>query len=143
MTIDRNKIIAAMQETVMFLEKKQEYLEGINGAMMVKVKITETCWEATELRYGNPFTAPQLHHGRKITNGSNCIGTAYTKAAYIQRTRQHSGSHFNDMKESESYWQGALISDDGNCICAFSGVDELDDVKIAQAGIACYNAMDN
>lgn len=141
MAIDRNRIIAAMQETVTFLEKQAEYLNGINGVMMVKIKVSETSWEATELYHGNPFTSPQLHHGRHINNGSNCIGTVYTKAAYIQRTGQNSGAHFNEMKESESYWQGAVISEDGRCICAFSGIDELDDVKIAKTGIACYDMI--
>ena len=40
-----------------------------------------------------------------------------------------------------NYWKGAIVSDDGNCICAFAGFSGEDDEEIAGAGIACYQSL--
>jgi hypothetical protein len=34
-----------------------------------------------------------------------------------------------------------MISDDGNCICAFAGFTGTDDKIIAKAGITCYESL--
>jgi hypothetical protein len=41
----------------------------------------------------------------------------------------------------ESFYRGSIISDDGNCICAFAGFSGLDDELIAKAGIKCYESL--
>jgi hypothetical protein len=41
----------------------------------------------------------------------------------------------------ESFWPGSVISDDGNCICAFAGFSGTDDKIIAKAGITCYESL--
>jgi hypothetical protein len=60
------------------------------------------------------------------------------KAAYSRRTGKNSGVHYYEVLGNETFWPGAVVSIDGNCICAFGGLRAEDDVLIAEAGIAEY-----
>lgn len=76
-----------------------------------------------------------------INNGVNFDALVHGKIAFSRRTGKNSGTNYYQVLGHESFWKGAVTSDDGLCICAFSGFTGNDDVVIAEAGIACYESL--
>ena len=143
--MDRNKIIDVMlaKTEEIFNASEQYQAQGKRSIMVVQTKLDkyENAWESTIVPYGRPYSDPTLQDGYPISNGFSTNTTVHEKIAYVHRTGKSSGAPFYEMVGNESYWKGAVISEDGKCICAFSGFVGEDDVIIAEAGIAEYERL--
>lgn len=143
--MDRNKIIDAMEvkTTELFNAKDQYKSRGKHGIMVVQIRSAEypDRWDSTILPYGKTHGEPTMQDGYPISTGFSMDTTVHEKIAYVRRTGKNSGAPFYEVVGTESYWKGAVISEDGNCICAFSGFEGDDDVLIAEVGIAVYEAL--
>jgi len=132
--MDRDIIIDAMEtKTLEIYNASEEYKKnGKRGVMVVQVRSEKypDRWESTILNFGAFYTG-----------GFSFDTTIHEKIAYVRRTGKNSGAPKEEVVGTESYWLGAVISGDGNCICAFSGFEGEDDVLIAEAGIAEYNRL--
>jgi len=141
--MDRDKIINAMEAKALEIFNNSEKYQswGKRGVLVAQVKSATHSdrWETTVQSFGATCTPPEVHDGKVVYNGMNFDAVAHGKIAYTRRTGKNSGVANNEIADYESYWHGAVISDDGNCICAFSGLEGDDDVAIAEAGIAVYN----
>jgi hypothetical protein len=96
-------------------------------------------WDSSSRPFGEISLEPENEGPLIINNGVNFEAAAWGKIAYSRRTGKNSGANYYEVRGSESWWYGALISADGRCICAFSGLKGHDDVTIAQAGLDEYN----
>jgi hypothetical protein len=96
-------------------------------------------WDASSRPFGRVSSDPATEGELIINNGGSFETTARGKVAYSRRTGKNSGANYWEVRGAESWWKGALISADGACICAFSGLKGYDDVAIAQAGLDVYN----
>ena len=107
---------------------------GKRGIMVAQIRDAQNpdIWHSSQQAYGKLSDGPG-------GGGFSFETTVFEKIAYTRRTGKPSGATKQDCVGTESYWYGAVISDDGNCICAFSGFEGEDDVLIAQAGLAEYN----
>jgi hypothetical protein len=76
--------------------------------------------------------------GRETDTGCNFDATVHGKIAYARRAGKDSGAGVYDVCGDESVYQGAVITADGRCICAYSGLAEPDDLLVARAGLAEY-----
>ena len=143
--MDRDKIIDAMQEKTLEIYNANEGYQanGKRGMMVAQVRSERhpDRWESTILAFGELSSGPRLQDGYPISTGMSFDTTIHEKIAYTRRTGKSSGAPFFEVVGTESYWKGAVISDDGSCICAFSGFAGEDDVLIAEAGIAMYKSM--
>jgi len=126
------KILAAMQAKTREIYDQKYTQEDERGAMSVQVLTDESVnrWESAMESFGK-LHVPYF--------SLDC--TVHEKIAYSRRTGKNSGAEKEDLVGQESHWEGAVVSDDGKCICAFSGYDGADDVLIALAGIAEYEAQ--
>ena len=142
--MNRDKIIDAMylKTQEIFNANEQYNSKGEHGMMVVQTRSEKypDRWESTILPFGKTHGDPTMQDGYPISTGFSMDTTVHEKIAYVRRTGKNSGAPFYDVIGNESYWKGALISKDGNCICAFSGFQGEDDVLIAEAGIAVYEA---
>jgi len=143
--MDRNKIINAMEEktTEIYNASEQYKSRGKRGMMVVQVRSAEypDRWDSTILPFGLVYGDPTMQDGYPISTGFSMDTTVHEKIAYVRRTGKSSGAPFYEVVGNESYWKGAVISEDGKCICAFSGFEGEDDVLIANAGIAVYEDL--
>jgi hypothetical protein len=143
--MDRNKIINAMEAktTEIFNANEKYKSKGKHGMMVAQLRSEEypDRWDSTILAYGKTHGDPAMQDGYPISTGFSMDTTVHEKIAYVRRTGKSSGAPFYDVIGNESYWKGAVISDDGKCICAFSGFEGEDDVLIAEAGIAVYEQL--
>ena len=116
---------------------------GKGGMMVVQVRSEKKPdrWESTILAFGQPFGGPRMQDGYPISTGMSFDTTVHEKIAYSRRTGKSSGAPFYDVVGTESFWKGAVVSSDGNCICAFSGFMGEDDLLIAEAGIFMYDSL--
>jgi len=142
--MNRDKIIDAMylKTQEIFNANEQYKSKGEHGMMVVQTRSENypDRWESTILPFGKTHGDPTMQDGYPISTGFSMDTTVHEKIAYVRRTGKNSGAPFYDVIGNESYWKGALISKDGSCICAFSGFQGEDDVLIAEAGIAVYEA---
>ncbi len=139
MSMNRDRIINAMEQKAeeIYRSKEQYNKNPRHGMMAVQVQSDENParWEATILAFGETFVGSTTENGYPISNGFSFDTTLHEKIAYVRRTGKNSGAAYYDMVGHESFWTGALISDDGKCICGFSGFAGDDDVAVAKAGI--------
>jgi len=145
--MNRKKIIQAMKEKTneIYNANEQYNSKGKHGIMVVQIR-AEDCpddWDSTISPFGRTCGEPTMQDGYPISTGFSMDTTVHEKIAYVHRTGKSSGAPFYEVVGTESYWKGAVISDDGKCICAFSGFIGEDDVIIAEAGIAAYEELKN
>jgi len=140
--MDLNKIMNAMEAKAqeIFDANEQYQKDGKRGVFTAQVKSSTYPgrWEVMTQAFGVASTPPEVQDGKIVFYGVSFDGVVQGKVAYSRRTGQDSGVEEGTVAMCESHWPGAVVSRDGNCICAFSGVAGEDDVLIAQAGIAVY-----
>ena len=113
---------------------------GRRGAFTVQIKSDKVPgqWDAALRHFGASFWEPEKYHNLIKDCGCNFEAGMMGKVAYARRSGKNSGVHWYETLGGETFWPGALISADGNCICAFGGLSAEDDVAISHAGIAEY-----
>ena len=143
--MNRNAIINAMEKKAnTIMQNSGVYSKNDKRGMFV-VEIRDSKnpeqWDSSRRSFGTVFRDYTHEGGLVINNGTNFDALAHGKVAFSRRTQKNSGTNYYQVLGYESYWPGSIISDDGNCICAFSGLSAMDDVEIAQAGITCYESL--
>ncbi|MDR3247395.1 MAG: hypothetical protein LBT39_01295 [Treponema sp.] len=115
---------------------------GKRGYFNVEIRNSQAPdqWDASSRPFGRVASEPATEEDMIINNGGSFETTVRGKVAYTRRTGKNSGANHWEVRGTESWWKGALISADGNCISAFSGLMGYDDIAIAQAGIDVYNS---
>jgi hypothetical protein len=98
-------------------------------------------WHSSSRSFGTVFRDYAYDGELVINNGTNFDALAHGKVAFSRRTEKNSGTNYYQVLGYESFWPGSVISDDGNCICAFAGFSGHDDGAIAKAGITCYESL--
>ena len=143
--MNRNAILNAMEKKAKnVLESNDEYIEtGKRGMMIVDIRDPNNPeqWDSSCRSFGTVFRDYQYEGELVINNGTNFDALAHGKVAFCRRKNLNSGTNYYQVLGYESFWKGAIISDDGNCICAFAGFSGIDDKTIAQAGITCYESL--
>jgi len=143
--MDKNKIIDAMEAKAneIYSQNEQYQKDGKRGVLAAQVRsaIHPERWETVLQPFGAATTPAEMKDGEMVFAGVSFDGVVHGKIAYARRTGTNSGAPEKEVKMTESHWEGAVVSKDGNCICAFSGVAGSDDVLIAEAGIAMYESL--
>jgi len=143
--MNRNAILNAMEKVAkeIFDDNPNYIKDGKRGMMVVDTRDPKNPdqWDSSCRNFGTVFRDYQYEGELVISNGTNFDALAHGKVAFSRRTNLNSGTNYYQVLGYESFWKGAVISDDGNCICAFSGLMGIDDEAIAQAGIACYESL--
>ena len=143
--MNRNAILNAMETMAKSVfESNVEYERtGKRGMMVVEIRDPKNPdqWDSSCRNFGTVFRDYQYEGELVINNGTNFDALAHGKVAFCRRTNLNSGTNYYQVLGYESFWKGAIISDDGNCICAFAGFTGIDDEEIAQAGITCYESL--
>ena len=77
--------------------------------------------------------------GALSNDKANYLAVAYSKAAEMAETFQHSGSGAREPKLGEFGWQGGVIKKvkTGYLLATFSGASGEQDLEIAHKGLAC------
>ena len=143
--MNRNAILNAMEKKAKAIfEDDPAYIrDGKRGMLIVEIrdpKKTEQ-WDSSCRSFGTVFRDYTFEGELVINNGTNFDALAHGKVAFCRRTGKNSGTNYYQVLGYESFWKGAVISDDGNCICAFAGFSGMDDEEISQAGIRCYESL--
>jgi hypothetical protein len=140
--IDRKAILDVMEAKAgeLFAAGESYQRHGRRGSLVVQVRDGENPaqWDSSLRSFGPVIQAPGTEAGFTVNNGVNFEALAHGKIAYTRRTGKDSGVNYYEVLGNESWWRGAVISGDGACICAFSGLMGQDDLAIAQAGLAEY-----
>jgi len=143
--MNRNAILNAMEKKAkaIFDDDGHYFREGKRGMLIVDVRDPRKPeqWDSSCRSFGVVFRDYGYDGELVINNGTNFDALARAKVAFSRRTQKNSGTNYYQVLGHESFWPGSVISDDGNCICAFSGLSGEDDVIIAQAGITCYESL--
>jgi len=143
--MNRNAILNAMEKAAQeIFDDNPNYLkDGKRGMMVVDTRDPKNPdqWDSSCRNFGTVFRDYQYEAELVISNGTNFDALAHGKVAFCRRTNLNSGTNYYQVLGYESFWKGAVISDDNNCICAFSGLMGADDEVIAQAGITCYESL--
>jgi hypothetical protein len=143
--MNRNAILNAMEKKAKAIfEDNSGYIStGKRGMMIVEIRDAKNPdqWDSSCRSFGTVFRDYQYEGELVISNGTNFDALAHGKVAFCRRTNLNSGTNYYQVLGYESFWKGAIISDDGNCICAYAGFMGEDDELIAQAGITCYESL--
>ena len=143
--MNRNAILNAMEKVAKEIyEDSAEYRRtGQRGMMVVQIrdKNNPSQWDSTCRNFGTVFRDYQYEDELVISNGTNFDALVHGKIAYCRRTGFNSGTNYYQVLGYESYWKGAILSEDNNCICAYAGFTGNDDAEIARAGIICYESL--
>jgi hypothetical protein len=143
--MDIAKILDAMEKTaVVIFEDNDEYVnDGKRGvlAAYTRNKKNKDQWDGSLRNFGVSFRDYGYEEELVINNGVNFDALVHGKIAFSRRTGKDSGTNYYQVLGNESWWKGAVISDDGRCICAFAGFSGEDDRAIALAGINAYEAQ--
>jgi hypothetical protein len=143
--MNRNAILNAMEKKAKAVfEGNSDYIrDGKRGVMVVDIRDPGNSeqWDSSSRSFGTVSRDYGYEGELVINNGTNFDALAHGKTAFSRRTGKNSGTNYYQVLGYESFWPGAVISDDGNCICAFSGFMGADDQIIAQAGINCYESL--
>ena len=143
--MNRNAILNAMEKKAKAIyEDNSEYTrDGKRGMMVVDIRDPNNSeqWDSSCRSFGTVFRDYSYEGELVINNGTNFDALVHGKVAFSRRTNLNSGTNYYQVLGYESFWKGAIISDDGNCICAFAGFNASDDHTIAQAGITCYESL--
>jgi len=116
---------------------------GKRGMMIAEVRDLKNPdqWHSSSRSFGAVFRDYTFEGDLVINNGTNFDALAHGKVAFCRRTGKDSGTNYYQVLGYESFWHGAVISADGDCICAFAGFSGEDDQSIAKAGIKCYESL--
>jgi len=143
--MNRNAILNAMEKMAKSIyEDSYDYQKtGKRGMLIVQIrdKKNPEQWDSSCRNFGTVFRDYQYEGELVISNGTNFDALAHGKVAFCRRTGKNSGTNYYQVLGYESFWKGAIISDDTNCICAYAGFSGADDELIAQAGITCYESL--
>ena len=143
--MNRNAILNAMEKAAKTIfEDSNDYLKtGKRGMMIVQIRDAKNPdqWDSSCRNFGTVFRDYQYEGELVISNGTNFDALAHGKVAFCRRTGKNSGTNYYQVLGYESFWPGAVFSDDNNCICAFAGFAAKDDAVIAEAGIVCYESL--
>jgi len=143
--MNRNAILNAMEKTARAtFDRDAGYRSaGKRGVMVVHVRDEKNPdqWDASSRSFGEVFRFYQYDGELVVGNGTNFEALVQAKVAYTKRTGQASGINYYQVLGQESFWPGAVISEDSNCICAFAGFSAEDDVAIAKSGLTCYESL--
>ena len=143
--MNRNAILNAMEKRAKSVfESNGDYMRtGKRGMMIVEIRDAKNPdqWDSSSRSFGTVYRDYQYEGELVISNGTNFDALAHGKIAFCRRTNLNSGTNYYQVLGYESFWKGAIISDDGNCICAFAGFSGEDDEFIAQGGITCYESL--
>jgi hypothetical protein len=141
--MNRNAILNAMEKRAKAVFDSSYRSNGKRGMMIVEIRDSKNPgqWDSSCRNFGIVFRDYTYEGELVINNGTNFDALARGKVAFCRRTNKNSGTNYYQVLGYESFWKGAIISDDGNCICAFSGLMGADDEAIAQAGITCYESL--
>jgi hypothetical protein len=117
--------------------------DGKRGMMVVEIRDPKNPeqWDSSCRSFGTVYRDYGFEGELVINNGTNFDALARGKVAFCRRTGLDSGTNYYQVLGYESYWKGGIISNDGNCICAYAGFSAQDDWAIAQAGITCYESL--
>jgi hypothetical protein len=143
--MDIAKILDAMEETAAAVfEDNEEYVnDGKRGvlAAYIRNKKNREQWDGSLRNFGVSFRDYGYEDELVINNGVNFDALVHGKIAFSRRTNKDSGTNYYQALGNESWWKGSVISDDGQCICAFAGFSGEDDRDIACAGIDAYESQ--
>ena len=143
--MNRNAILNAMgkKAKVIFNGDDAYIKDGKRGMMVVEIRDPKNPeqWDSSCRSFGTVFRDYGYEGELVINNGTNFDALAHGKVAFTRRTQKNSGTNYYQVLGYESFWKGSIMSDDGNCICAFAGFMGEDDEVIAQAGIKCYESL--
>jgi hypothetical protein len=143
--MNRHAILNAMEKKAKsILDSRDEYREkGRRGMLIVEIRDEKDPdqWDSTCRSFGTVFRDYQYDEGLVTSNGTNFDALAHGKVAFSRRTGFDSGTNYYQVLGYESYWKGAVVSEDGKCICAFAGFQQGEDREIAEAGITCYGSL--
>ena len=143
--MNRNAILNAMEKAAKSIfDKSSEYKEkGKRGMITVHIrdKKNPEQWDSSSRSFGTVFRFYQYEGELVVNNGTNFEALVHGKVAFCKRTEQDSGTNYYQVLGYESFWPGAVMSEDKNCICAFAGLSGDDDALIAKAGIKCYESL--
>jgi len=143
--MNRVAILNAMENKAkkIFDDNGEYYRNGRRGMMTVEIRDPKSPsqWHSTTRNFGIAYRDYSYDGELVINNGTNFDGLVHEKVAYTRRTEKDSGTNYYQVLGNESFWPGSVISDDGNCICAFAGFSGTDDNLIAKAGITCYESL--
>ena len=143
--MNRNAILNAMEKKAkVIFDDNDDYIKaGKRGMMAVDIrdpKMPEQ-WDSSCRSFGTVFRDYVLDGEQVTSNGTNFDALVHGKIAFSRRRELNSGTNYYQVLGYESFWKGSIISDDGDCICAFAGFSQEDDESIAQAGITCYESL--
>ena len=143
--MNRNAILNAMEKKARTIfDNDSEYRrKGKRGMLVVEIRDSKNSeqWHSSCRSFGAIYRDYGFEGEQVINNGTSFDALARGKVAFCRRTGKNSGTNYYQVLGYESYWKGAVISDDENCICAFSGLSGPDDELIAEAGITCYESL--
>ena len=143
--MNRNAILNAMEKKakVIYDDNGSYRRDGKRGYLIVEIKDPKNPdqWDSSSRNFGTVFRDYSYDNELVINNGTNFDALAHGKIAFSRRTQKDSGTNYYQVLGYESFFPGAIISNDGNCICAFAGFTGPDDKIIAKAGITCYESL--
>ena len=143
--MNRNAILNAMgkKAKALFDDSGLYTRDGKRGMMIVEIRDPKNPeqWDSSCRGFGSVFRDYSYEGELVINNGTNFDALARAKVAFSRRTKKDSGTNYYQVLGYESFWPGSVISNDGNCICAFAGFSGEDDALIAKAGITCYESL--
>jgi hypothetical protein len=143
--MNRVAILNAMENKArkIFDESGEYARDGRRGMMVVEIRDLKnpSQWHSTTRNFGTTYRDYAYDGELVINNGTNFDALVHGKVAFTRRTEKDSGTNYYQVLGYESFWPGAIISDDGKCICAFAGFTGADDKLIAKAGINCYESL--
>ena len=143
--MNRNAILNAMEKKakVVFDDNDGYIRAGKRGMLIVDIRDPKNPdqWDSSCRNFGATFRDYGFEGELVVNNGQNFDALAHGKIAFCRRTGLNSGTNYYQVLGYESFWKGAITSDDGNCICSFAGFSGEDDEVIAKAGITCYESL--
>jgi len=144
--MNRNAILNAMEKKAKdVFDDNADYIKnGKRGMIAVDIrdpKLPEQ-WHSSCRSFGTVYRDYSYEGEQQVVNnGTNFDALVHGKIAFSRRRELNSGTNYYQVLGYESFWKGAIISDDRNCICAFAGFSQEDDEHIAEAGIICYESL--
>ena len=143
--MNRNAILNAMEKKAkaIFDDDPGYKRDGKRGMMIAEIRDSKNPeqWHSSCRSFGTVFRDYGYDGELVINNGTNFDALVHGKVAFSRRTQKNSGTNYYQVLGYESFWNGSVMSGDGNCICAFAGLTAQDDEEIANAGIRCYESL--
>ncbi|MDR1210872.1 MAG: hypothetical protein LBK40_01435, partial [Spirochaetaceae bacterium] len=122
--MDSNQILDAMEEaaTAVFEDNEDYINDGKRGVLAVYTQNENNTdqWDGSLRNFGASFRDYGYDDGLVSNNGVNFDALVHGKIAFSRRSGKDSGTNYYQVLGNESWWKGAVISDDSRCICAFA-----------------------